>query len=151
MHHRRVPSIASDTSLPITGVLGKVLAAHGRLSQCTWNTASLLGSASVLERAKERTAKSLASRFDVLYLQETHGSHEVLGNFERDVRSHWFFGSFCTESGGGGVVIGIRKGYAGTSRDNNEIDMKPLQHEVCRWASSVSSCGSWPPAGVGVT
>ena len=96
----------------------------------TWNCATLFGAAPRnLEQRRRHAAKidrvvSLAGRHDVVMLQEVHGNSEDIGELASRITRHSFFGSFCRDSGSGGVLIIISEELRGrfTSCRSEEVE-----------------------------
>ena len=84
---------------------------ESRLSVVTWNCATLFGAAPRTREQKRRHAAkvdrvvSFACRHDVVMLQVAHGNKEDIGELANKIPRHYILGSFCRDSGSGGVLI----------------------------------------------
>ena len=103
---------------------------ESKLSVVTWNCATLFGAAPRTHEQRRRHAAkidrvvALAGRHDVEMLQEVHGNREDIGELSSRVTRHSIFGSFCRDSGSGGVVIIISEELRGrfTSCRSEEVE-----------------------------
>ena len=92
---------------------------ESRLSAITWNCATLFGAAQGIRGQNRRHAAkvdrvtSFACRHDVAMLQEVHGNKEDIGELAGRIPRHYILGSFCRDSGSGGVLIIISEELRG--------------------------------------
>ena len=94
------------------------------LSIATWNCACLFGGlpqngeARGRVRGKMDRVVSMSNKYDVLFLQETHGTENDIATLQGVLPNHLISGSFCENPGAGGVVVVVSpnliKDYGGT-------------------------------------
>ena len=81
------------------------------LSIATWNCACLLNRLPQAAEARERLktkmdmVTSMAKRYDVLFLQETHGTEDDIAVLQRLLPNFLIAGSFCRNPRSGGVMV----------------------------------------------
>lgn len=120
--------------LVVAWVMGRPLLLVGlrvrRLSVVNWSCATLFDAAPMTREQRRRHAAkidrvvALACRRDVVMLQEVHGKGEDIGELANRVARHILLGSFCRDSGSGGVLIIISEDLRGrfASCSSEEIE-----------------------------
>ena len=101
------------------------LAPKGKaLKLCTWNAQGLFlhaFSAGVRAGQKFRELQRLCEGHAVVCIQEAHGVSADLESLRTSIPSHSPFGSFCANSGTGGVVTMISKTILDVAEDRCEV------------------------------
>ena len=96
----------------------------------TWNCATLFGAAPRTHDQRRRHAAkidrvvSFSCRHDVVLLQEVHGNEQDLSELSSRIPRNTILGSFCRDSGSGGVVVIISEELRGrfTSCRSEDIE-----------------------------
>ncbi len=83
---------------------------HRGFSYATWNYCALFGALTgnaEAQRQRRHCVCDMLTAYDVIALQETHGTYFDMCNLQHDFPSHILVGTFCDTAAAGGCILAI--------------------------------------------